>query len=179
MQKSEYFEFAKAFFGQCIEIAEKKNADYTGKTPDPFANFSSVEVLGVSTEAGFLTRMMDKIKRVSSFVENGSLQVKDESVKDTLQDLANYCCLFAGYLHSKKEQTEEVKAVNLPAPGFARCTKTLVNKFDKVRFTAGKDYEIINYAGRETTLLNDDGYTHELDEWHHYFIFNTDKHESK
>jgi hypothetical protein len=46
--------------------------------------------------------MMDKISRIASFIKKGTLEVKDESVKDTLMDLANYCILFAGYLESKK-----------------------------------------------------------------------------
>ncbi|MBP7400481.1 MAG: DUF1599 domain-containing protein [Chitinophagales bacterium] len=102
MNKKEYFEFAEKFYTDCIEISKKKNADYTGGDDNPFSNFESVEVLGIKTEVGFLTRMFDKIKRVSSFVENGELQVKDESVIDTLQDLANYSCLLAGYLKSKQ-----------------------------------------------------------------------------
>lgn len=102
MTKEQYFEFAENFFGECVEISKRKNADYTGKNIDPFSNFQSVEVLGIKTEQGFLTRMMDKMKRIASFVENGELQVKDESVKDTLRDLANYSCLLAGYIESKK-----------------------------------------------------------------------------
>lgn len=103
MTKQEYFEFSEKFFNECLEISKKKNADYTGKNTDPFSNFQSVEVLGITTEAGFLTRMMDKMKRIASFAENGELQVKDESVTDTLRDLANYSCLLAGYIHSKKK----------------------------------------------------------------------------
>lgn len=106
MTKEEYFHFASRFFTECQKIGKSKNADYTGGTEDPFSNFRSVEVLGISTEVGFLTRMMDKMKRIASFVENGQLQVKDESVKDTLRDLANYSCLFAGYLETKKEEKE-------------------------------------------------------------------------
>lgn len=102
MTKPEYFEFAEKFFAECVEISRKKNADYTGGAPDPFSNFTSIEVLGIKTEVGFLTRMFDKAKRLSSFVEKGELLVKDESVQDTLADLANYCCLFAGYLKSKE-----------------------------------------------------------------------------
>lgn len=102
MDKNDYSTFSERFFGQCLIISKAKNADYTGKTSDPFANFKAVEVLGISTEQGFLTRMMDKMKRIASFVENGELLVKDESVTDTLQDLANYSCLLAGYIESKK-----------------------------------------------------------------------------
>ncbi len=102
MTKQDYFDFAQDFFGNCLEISKKKNADYTGGSVDPFANFKSVEVLGISAEQGFLTRMMDKMKRIASFVEKGELLVKDESVTDTLNDLANYACLMAGYIESQK-----------------------------------------------------------------------------
>lgn len=101
MTKQNYFDFAESFFAECLATSQKKNSDYTGGSEDPFANFKSVESLGIPTEIGFLTRMMDKMKRISSFVEQGTLQVKDESVTDTLQDLANYACLMAGYIKSK------------------------------------------------------------------------------
>ena len=109
MNKPQYFQFAEQFFGKCLEISKAKNADYTGGAADPFANFKAVEILGITTEQGFLTRMMDKMKRIASFAEKGELQVKDESVTDTLRDLANYACLLAGYIESKKEPGE-VKA---------------------------------------------------------------------
>lgn len=102
MNKEKYFEFAQSFFNDCIEISKKKNADYTGGNNDPFSNFRSVESLSIKTEQGFLTRMMDKMARIGSFVAKGELQVKDESVQDTLRDLANYACLLAGYIESKK-----------------------------------------------------------------------------
>ena len=101
-----YFVFSEKFFNECIEISKKKNADYTGVNDNPFANFKSVESLGIKTEHGFLTRMMDKMARIGSFVSKGELQVKDESVKDTLRDLANYACLLAGYIESKKPSHE-------------------------------------------------------------------------
>lgn len=107
MTKEQYFEFAEKFFADCVEISRRKNNDYTGGDSNPFSNFQSVEVLGIKTEAGFLTRMFDKIKRLSSFVQTENLQVKEESVTDTLKDLANYCCLLAGYLESKKELNQD------------------------------------------------------------------------
>lgn len=103
-EKEKYFQFAEQFFAKCLEISKAKNADYTGGAADPFANFKAVEILGITTEQGFLTRMMDKMKRIASFAEKGELQVKDESVTDTLRDLANYACLLAGYIESQKEQ---------------------------------------------------------------------------
>jgi hypothetical protein len=62
-----------------------------------------VGVYGIDPVAGFLTRMSDKMARINSFRENGKLLVANESVEDTLTDLANYSCLLAGYLKSLSE----------------------------------------------------------------------------
>lgn len=112
MTKNQYFQFATKFFGDCVEISRRKNGDYTGNAPDPFSNFRSVEVLGIKAEVGFLTRMMDKMRRISSFVEHdGKLRVNEEAIRDTLIDLANYACLLAGYIHSNSEDSEDYKQV--------------------------------------------------------------------
>lgn len=104
MTKEQYFQFHKQCTDKMTAITKAKNADYTGKGDDPFSNFTRVEAVGIcSTEQGFLTRMMDKISRINSFVQKGVLEVKDESIEDTLLDLANYSILFAGYIKSVKE----------------------------------------------------------------------------
>lgn len=87
------------------EITKAKNSDYTGDNTDPFKNFKQVESFGALTaEQGFFTRMTDKMARIASFIKQGTLQVKDESVEDTLLDLANYCLLMICYLQSKKKK---------------------------------------------------------------------------
>lgn len=111
MTKKEYFEFQAEFCTKMIEVAKAKNADYTGINDNPFANFTQVENAGVcSTEQGFLVRMSDKFSRITSFVQKGVLEVKDESVLDTLHDLSNYACLMAAYIKSKKDE-ENAKQV--------------------------------------------------------------------
>jgi hypothetical protein len=100
MTKTEYIEWFDVVVSRMRAITKAKNADYTGAGDDPFANFTAVESLGIKTSEGFLTRMMDKIMRIASYAKKGELQVKDESVEDTLLDLANYCILFSAYLRS-------------------------------------------------------------------------------
>ncbi len=103
MTRDEYLTEFEALTTKMLEITKKKNSDYTGDDSSPFKNFTMVEQMGfASTEQGFLTRITDKVMRVSSFVKNGTLQVKDEAVEDTLLDCANYCLLFICYLKSKK-----------------------------------------------------------------------------
>jgi len=103
MNKEQYMEYHLQFCMDMHETTKKKNSDYTGKSDDPFQNLKLCEHLGVaSTEAGILTRMGDKIQRIASFIQLGFLLVKDESVEDTLADLANYCILLAAYIKSKR-----------------------------------------------------------------------------
>jgi len=102
MTKEEYFKFAREFAEQAISLSEKKGNDYNGVNTDPFSNFKAVEKSGIcSVEQGFLARMSDKFQRLIGAVNGNKLQVNDESVQDTLQDLMNYCILFAGYLKSQ------------------------------------------------------------------------------
>lgn len=121
MTKEEYFKFHQECTAKMTAITKAKNADYTGTGDNPFANFTRVEALGIcSTEQGFLTRMMDKMCRLNSFAQKGVLEVKDESVEDTLLDLANYALLMAGYIRSKRDvspRSDEPKADEFQAEG--------------------------------------------------------------
>ncbi len=106
MTRAEYLEYHRNSCNKMVEITGRKNADYTGGAEADFAftNFTEGETLGIgSTEQGFLFRMSDKFARIRAFVKKGVLKVKDESVEDTLLDLANYCILMAGYIRWKKE----------------------------------------------------------------------------
>lgn len=110
MNQQQYLEFHRQCCDKMIKITEAKNSDYAGGD-DAFANFTGVEKLGfASTEQGFLTRMYDKFSRISSFVSKGELMVKDESVEDTLLDLANYSILFMGYIESKRRASAPIEA---------------------------------------------------------------------
>lgn len=88
-----------------MNLMRKKNHDYAGRGGEsPFANFTRCESMGIcSTEQGFLVRLTDKMSRLSSFIESGTLQVKDESVEDTILDIINYAVLFHSFLQEKKE----------------------------------------------------------------------------
>lgn len=88
----------KDLLDQMWTIRQNKRADYNieGET-DPnwldIENFQLSRLFGVSPPIGILIRMSDKITRVASFVRKGFCAVKDESVEDTLLDLANYSLL--------------------------------------------------------------------------------------
>lgn len=64
------------------EIYEKKNADYG----------DSYSKLREEFPDSILIRIYDKYSRLKSLM-NAEAQVKDESIEDTLKDLANYCIM--------------------------------------------------------------------------------------
>ncbi len=68
----------------------KKAADY-GTDKDPFANIRSSEELDVPASKGAWLRGKDKVKRNDQFFRTGKLA--NESIKDSLLDLANYCVI--------------------------------------------------------------------------------------
>ena len=70
--------------GELTSIYRKKNADYGN-------SFSrAVEKYGLVSA---LTRISDKFNRLESLILHKEQEVKDESVQDTLLDLANYCIM--------------------------------------------------------------------------------------
>ena|ERR1700761_8826226 len=104
MTKQELFDFHKQCTEKMLEISKKKNSDYTGAGANPFANFEMVEHLGItSTEIGIMTRLSDKMSRLSSLLKKQN-EVADESIEDTILDAANYLLILAAFLHDKKKE---------------------------------------------------------------------------
>lgn len=71
-------------------LHDQKQADY-GRGDDPFANVRGSQDWGVDPWVGAMVRANDKIRRLQSFIANGTL--KNESVDDSLRDLAVYAII--------------------------------------------------------------------------------------
>jgi len=86
-----------------------KNRDYAGdRGNEPFANFTRVEAMGIcTTEQGFLTRITDKMSRLSSFIDCGKMHVENESFNDTIVDVINYMVLLSAFLKDKEEGSKK------------------------------------------------------------------------
>lgn len=71
---------------EMYEVYKAKNADYGDSVHDTFLKYGLLS---------FLVRMEDKISRLRSLTLKGKKEqrVKNESILDTLQDLANYAIL--------------------------------------------------------------------------------------
>jgi len=110
VSQADYLEQFKKITDEMYETTKRKNSDYTGDDTDAFKNFTAVEYAtagAVTTEAGFYTRMTDKMMRFAGFLRRGTLQVQDEKIEDTILDLAIYCILFVCYRRSKRMNEPE------------------------------------------------------------------------
>ena len=77
------------------DLYERKNKDYG----DSFSN--SLDEFGVI--AG-VVRLSDKMNRIKALTKNGEQLVLDESIKDTLQDLANYSIMTMMWLEGRENE---------------------------------------------------------------------------
>lgn len=75
------------------ETYERKNADYGNSFE------KSLDKFGLVAAA---VRIGDKINRFENLIDKENL-VKDESISDTLLDLATYALMTAMYIETKKE----------------------------------------------------------------------------
>lgn len=76
----------KEYTDRMTSIFAEKRADYGPSTEETFRKFGPVS---------FLVRMHDKLNRLDNLFVKGDTvrKVRDESVRDTLIDLANYCII--------------------------------------------------------------------------------------
>ena len=69
-------------------LHDAKKHDYGNA--DIFANFRLSELAGIPAWQGSVVRMGDKYSRISNFIKKGDFKFKEESIKDTLMDMAIY-----------------------------------------------------------------------------------------
>ena len=94
MTQDEYKEEIKKLHDECVAICEKKNQDYA-RSDDAFYNFREFGTQGI------LVRISDKWARIKTLIAKGKPEVNDESLDDTLKDLANYALILILFLKSE------------------------------------------------------------------------------
>lgn len=92
---------------EMLEIYKAKNKDYG----DSFSE--SLEEFGLIAP---VVRMNDKMNRIKSLTKKGDRQVKDESLRDSLMDLANYALMTVVELDQQIEEWERknIGTVEIP-----------------------------------------------------------------
>lgn len=104
MNNQEFIQHVTDFYQRNIEITKQKNNDYAG-SGDVFRSFQMTKMLNNTTvEEGFVVRMGDKLSRISTLIKQDAL-VENESLNDTLADLANYCAIMSAYIHANNRKT--------------------------------------------------------------------------
>jgi hypothetical protein len=92
-------------FKQLLDIHRKKDHDYAGDKP--LSNFKKSEDFGVPAWRGALIRMADKWSRLCSLAKNEA-HVQDETIDDTLDDLAVYAMIVKTLKQEAEKPHEEV-----------------------------------------------------------------------
>jgi hypothetical protein len=101
MNKEQFLKRLKELYDINLAIADRKNSDYATSF-DPFKNFRLCEQLGIcSVEVGMLVRICDKLSRISNLLEGEQPEVQDESIMDTLSDMANYSMILRVFIEQK------------------------------------------------------------------------------
>ncbi len=87
------------------EILDKMSAVHKAKNADYGQSYNLVpQLLGIPAHVGILVRMTDKLARACRLAQGRNPQVADESLVDTLLDLAIYAVLAIMTLTKEKQQ---------------------------------------------------------------------------
>lgn len=95
-QREELFVYHTTTCDNALALMRKKNTDYS-TVDDPLKNLRASAIIGIHPAKGILLRCMDKFARIANYVDNGKLEVADESVFDSIRDIINYMVLL-GFL---------------------------------------------------------------------------------
>lgn len=144
-----------------LNLMAKKNADYDN------AFNKGCNKLGYRYG---LARMYDKANRLIHLIENdfkacNKLNVEDESMFDTIQDLGNYCNMLLAWLNTTVEGKPTIPSTGELETSFIDIS-TLVktSKLILIEETSRKDvtFEIIDAYGFEHLCKDKDGYVYNL-----------------
>ena len=78
---------------EMLDTYKKKNADYGNSFAETIQEFGFIPSVA---------RINDKLKRVKNMVKGKDMNIKDESMRDNLMDIANYCVLTIMELDNQK-----------------------------------------------------------------------------
>ena len=126
----------EAIFKECSDLCDSKNEDYANNQ-DFYANFRTVESLGVPVWVGVYIRFMDKVSRMSGFIkrfnQTGKMSVNHESIEDTLKDGINYLAICLDSYRQWQRENNHAKEV-IRAEGACVTDNNDVD-FDAIRRT--------------------------------------------
>ena len=109
MNAADQEKFFKSFTDAMGNILLKKRNDYAKE--DVLSNFKEVgHILNMPPEKVALTLMGVKISRLGTLLQGG-IVAQNESVQDSVMDLANYCFLLASLIEDGRINYEREQRV--------------------------------------------------------------------
>ena len=92
--ENEFMEEYKKIVTETMELCVKKNKDYGSSVENTYEKFGDIS---------YLVRITDKYNRICSLL-NREGEVKDESIDDTIRDMANYSFLWLASRNLKEKK---------------------------------------------------------------------------
>ena len=107
MNQKQFLSHIEGTFTKALQLVQKKNTDYAEDT-NPFKNFEFARLLNMSVEQAILLRCVDKLARISNLTQRGedNRAITDESIEDTVVDIANYLAIMLAYRDNEKTISE-------------------------------------------------------------------------
>ena len=92
IMESDNSKFGKVL-SEMFDTYKKKNEDYGNSFSETIQEFGYIPAVA---------RINDKLKRVKNMVKGNDMNITDESMRDNLLDIANYCVLTIVELDNQK-----------------------------------------------------------------------------
>ncbi len=88
---------------EVFELYKTKRADYSNLQGDPRGSFVRSTRIGIEPHIAALVRLGDKFTLLENFVRNNSYKSHDESVRETVLDIASYAIITAMLINSRSK----------------------------------------------------------------------------
>lgn len=130
----------KRLLDEAWDIHVRKNAGYAGfDNADPWANFRMSEAFGVSAFDGCLVRLSDKYIRVTNLRKDARNEQVNESLRDTLVDLAAYALIAVCLLDEQNGTSIYDDDWGQDEPDYDGADMTTLEAFEAQGFLPGYD----------------------------------------
>ncbi|MBU2052469.1 hypothetical protein KKH13_04670 [Patescibacteria group bacterium] len=97
-------QIAEKVFSDCLTILYTKGTDTAGITKDANLNFHKLaEDTGLTKYQIWLVYIKKHLFRLEGAIANGSLELKGESIKDSIRDIINYMVILESLIEEDKE----------------------------------------------------------------------------
>lgn len=103
-------EFISKFVQVCekaIDTKKRKGHDYGNTFESTYADYGLLSIIA---------RYRDKLGRIENLLKGSMAQVKDESIKDTILDLGNYCFMTYALMECIEDYKESLKTKVISNP---------------------------------------------------------------